>query len=323
MSGPDRIDAEAEIWWGRMHGDEARAYRSAFEAWRAADPLHQAAYAKLDATWDVAAGLGETDMGRNRTLEAMPRAMPWVTGPRLAIAASLALIIAVAIGLASAGGDNPVIAVAQATTIGQIKQVRLTDGSIVTLDTNSRLLVQFDEKERRLTLQQGRARFDVQPDPKRHFRVTAGGKIVTTDNASFDVQLQSKGLAVSTLRGSVEIKAAIAPIATAATADVPEGQTVRVVADGGAAPAVASDQGSDQWVNGMLVYHGTPLAAVLAETNRYTSHPITLADSSLGNLKVTGVFRPLPVDNLAASLAAALDLKVRKAPGGSLVLARR
>jgi transmembrane sensor len=64
------------------------------------------------------------------------------------------------------------------------------------------------------------------------------------------------------------------------------------------------------------------LSAVLEETNRYSSRRISLGEPSLGAAKVTGAFRPLPVDELAASLAAALQLRVLRDASGNLTLVR-
>ena len=72
----------------------------------------------------------------------------------------------------------------------------------------------------------------------------------------------------------------------------------------------------------MLVFHSTPLSDVLAETNRYSGKRIMLGDVSLGALRVTGTFRPVPIDALAASLAAALNLRTGAAPDGNIVLKR-
>lgn len=325
MSAPDReaVRREAERWWGVMHGPHSEESRDGFEAWRAADPQHAAEYAALERTWDTASGLGATEMGRNRTLAPAPQTLAWATGPRLAIAATVLLLIAIGIGFGGFGGSNPVIADAQATTIGQIKKLVLPDGTTVTLDTNSRLEVQFDDKVRRVKLTQGRARFDVKADPARSFVVAAAGKLVTVQDAGFDVQIIPQGLCLSAMRGTVDIKADVPEIATAATVRLDQGRTVRFDASGAATPSAPVEKGSEQWVDGMLVYHGAPLSAVLADTNRYAQKPILLGDPSLGDLKVTGVFRPLPVDQLAASLAAAFDLDVRKEPNGSLTLVRR
>src|SRR5690606_29474815 len=62
------------------------------------------------------------------------------------------------------------------TAIGDIKSLRLADGSQVTLNTDSTLHVAITAAERRIELDHGEAFFDVAQDPARPFVVRAGGK---------------------------------------------------------------------------------------------------------------------------------------------------
>lgn len=322
MSADARMQ-EAERWWSAMRGEDAERMREAFDAWHA-DPLNAAAYARHENTWGVAAGLGSTTIGRGRDLSRVKRSHSWATAPRLAAAAALLIAIVIGVAFFPFGGTGaPGMATAHATDIGEVRTLQLADGTTVTLDTDSRVEVSFDSKERRVKLLRGRARFDVRTEAGRGFVVEAGGKLVTARDADFDAELAPQGLSLSALRGALDVRAVVPAIATAAQLRVEPGQSVRFD-EGGAAQAQSPiAKGSEQWVAGMLVFHGTPLPAVLEQTNRYTRHPIRLGDGSLASLKVTGTFRPLPVEQLAESLAAAFNLEVRKGADGSLLLLRR
>jgi transmembrane sensor len=323
LSGGGDPHAQAARWWSRMHGPEADASRSAFEAWRRADSRNDAEYAALERTWELAAGLGSTELGRSRTMDRVPRRLPWATPPRIAVAtAALAAMVLLMFLWPGNSATRPVVAVAHATGVGEIKTFRLPDGSSVTLDTDSRLQVAFDGKVRKVKLEQGRARFDVVPDP-RTFLVEAGGTILSAQDAGFDVRATSRDLCLTTLRGLVDVRR------RPADPDTPElrlaaGQTIRLGASGAPlSPRAPAGKGSERWVSGMLVYQSAPLAAVLEETNRYSRRRIVLGEPVLGDLRVTGAFKPLPVEQLAASLAAAFDLEVRDDGQGPLILARR
>ena len=88
-------------------------------------------------------------------------------------------------------------------------------------------------------------------------------------------------------------------------------------------PRVAkASPGLQQWVSGMLDFDAVPLGDVLEQTNRYSARKIRLGDPSLLAERVTGGFRPLPVDELAAALAAAFSLRVERSPQGDLILRR-
>ncbi|HEY0623971.1 FecR family protein [Sphingomonas sp.] len=323
MPGGEDAREEATRWWGRMHGPHAEESRAEFERWRAADPRNAAEYAALERTWTLAEGLGATAVGRDRSLKPQPRPLAWATAPRLALAAAAMIVIALFVTLQP--GRNPnlsLVSVAHATSVGEIRTVKLPDGSSVTLDTDTRVEVAFDEKVRKVRLQRGRARFDIRPDPARPFLVEAGGKVVSAPEADFDVQAPPAGLSVVSLRGALEVRRT-GDMDAPADLRIQPGQAMRFAASGEPlAPAGPAGKGSDQWVSGMLVFHGAPLSAVLEETNRYASPGIALGEPSLGAVKVTGAFRPLPVDQLAASLAAALELRVRRDANGNLTLVR-
>lgn len=324
MPGSDDAREEATRWWGRMHGPHAEEARAEFEQWRAADPRNAAEYSALERTWTLAERLGSTELGRARTLKPRPRPLAWATTPRLALAAAAVIVLALFVTLQA--GRSPsfsLVAEAHATAIGEIRTVKLPDGSSVTLDTDTRLEVRFDDKVRKVRLERGRARFDVQPDPARTFLVEAGGKTVSAPNADFDAQIAPVGLTLASLEGTLEVRRA-ADSGSPVELRLPPGQTVRFAASG--APLAAAEpagKGSEQWVSGLMVFHGAPLSAVLDETNRYSRRRIVAGEPSLGALKVTGAFRPLPVDELAASLAAALQLRVQRDRSGNLMLVRR
>ncbi|AQR75086.1 FecR domain-containing protein [Sphingomonas sp. LM7] len=321
MPDGDGTREEATRWWGRMHGPHAEESRAEFERWRNADQRNAAEYAALERTWALAEGLGATAVGRARGLKAQPRSRAWVTAPRLALAAAAMVILALFVTLQP--GRNPslsFVAEAHATAVGEIRTVKLPDGSSVTLDTDTRVEVDFDDKVRKVRLERGRARFEARSDPVRPFLVEAGGKVVSTHDAGFDVEAAPAGLGIVSLHGGLEVRRqAGAPVELR----LQPGQSVHFAANGDPRSQVEpAGKGSEQWVSGMLVFHGAPLSAVLEETNRYSRPGIALGDPSLGAIKVTGAFRPLPADELAASLAAALKLRVARDPSGKLILAR-
>src|SRR5262249_45481738 len=48
------IESDAAQWLIRLEGDSSPQNRADFEAWLAADPRHQAAYIRLEKTWNRA-----------------------------------------------------------------------------------------------------------------------------------------------------------------------------------------------------------------------------------------------------------------------------
>jgi transmembrane sensor len=214
-----------------------------------------------------------------------------------------------------------------ATDVGQIRSVRLSDGSSVTLDTDTIVVSRISRSARRLTLLRGRARFDVAHDPSRPFVVAAGGASVAARGTLFDVSLApGHTVAVTLIRGVVDVEGP-----TQSSPLHPTGRrTARLLAGqqiafGKGAPAPGIQPASPAgvlWPDGLLTFEATPLSEAVAEANRYSHSHIRLALPALGSLQVSGVFRATAPRALAESLAAAFDLQVRADPGGDLVLDR-
>jgi len=213
------------------------------------------------------------------------------------------------------------------TAVGEIRTIRLADGSSVTLDTDTVVTTAFSSTKRRLNLLRGRARFDVAHDPSRPFVVWADGLTVTARGTLFDVALSPGHQAVVTLmRGVVDVQPARAPIFKSLTRRaairLTPGQRLAFDEPFSAPrlqPVLAVES---VWPNGRLVFQGDTLSDALAQANRYSRQRITLAEASLGQLQVSGAF---PIDKqpeLAASLGATFSLRVDQAPNGDLILAR-
>ncbi|HEX8300030.1 FecR family protein [Sphingomonas sp.] len=316
-------EPDAAEWWSRMQGPDAEQHRPAFEQWLAAAPANSEAYSRLERAWQASSGLGATEMGRNRSLERHRSPFFVLTGPRVAAIAAAAAAILLVVFLRP-GSESPApqpvqTAALMQTAIGEIRTLRLPDGSKMTLDTDSQVRVRYARDARRVELVRGRVRFEVRADPSRMFVVEAGDRLVSIPEGRFDTEIRPAGVCVSAWKGPIEIRGRGASYTQAAVFRMAPGHSMIFPAG---RPQTAAAPASEQWVAGMLVYKSVPLADVLAETNRYSKQHIVLSDRSLGQLRVTGTFRPVPVGALAASLAAAFELHLRPGADGNLILER-
>jgi transmembrane sensor len=64
------------------------------------------------------------------------------------------------------------------TDIGERRVVALPDGSRISMDSDTRVQVEYGKNARAITLDRGRSRFDVAHDTSRPFTVTAGHQTV-------------------------------------------------------------------------------------------------------------------------------------------------
>lgn len=317
-SAADKAETEAAAWLARLSQPAVTtdALRE-FRAWKA-EPANAKAYAHVEETWARAAGLAYDPDIRQLT-EATLAAHPprgqgrhrW-PGPALGLAA-----VAVIAGL---GGWMVLQNTGRyATSVGEQRLVVLEDGSRMRLNTDSAVRVRFSRGERRIELARGEAFFEVAHNPARPFIVAADGAQVRALGTKFDVRRDPQAVQVTLIEGRVRVDHDHHPAATL-TPD----QALTVTPDGVSAPRAADARATTSWTSGRLTFQGLPLAAAVAEVNRYTSHKVVLdGPPALAQRPVSGIFDIGDPDAFAAAAASLLDLSARPQADGSIRLAPR
>ena len=77
------------------------------------------------------------------------------------------------------------------TSVGEQKVLSLADGSVIHLNTDSLVLVDFSDSRRDIHLLRGEAHFEVAHDEKRPFIVKVDNNTVTAVGTAFNVQITS------------------------------------------------------------------------------------------------------------------------------------
>jgi transmembrane sensor len=336
-----QIQQEAATWFSRMRGPNADSYRAEFDAWLARGAQHLGAYNRAAEIWSMGKFLAETGMPEK---EPASDAAPFRTRHPVLIALSVCLACIVLasgwfilseLGHVSRSGatemadrgttrlDRPL---QLATMGGETRNVRLADGSTVTLQPNALLTVSFDTVRRGLQLKRGSARFEVAHEA-RPFVVAAGGGSVTARGTVFDVSISSDNrVTVKLLRGSVDvaIPAASRPAVRPAPVVRPlaPGESVDF-ADGRARPLPNPTTRSGSEPGATIDLDHSRLADLVATANRHSAVQIGLGDSELGNLRASGVLRVDDPERLAAYLASVFDLTVERPAPSRILLKRR
>ena len=326
---PD-VRAAAQQWLLRLQSRDCTAgEREAFERWRTADPMHDAAYRAVEGVWQRSAAIG-TDPALGDLLRQARRLPPersWLqrAAPKLAIAACLVLAVGIGFYYLQERPEN-VPEVEYATTTGQQRTIALDDGSHVVLDTNSGLQVQYGKRERRLTLLRGQADFQVHHDTSRPFVVHTAGGTVTATGTRFQVHVAVGVDTVTLLQGQV-IVAGDRQQGKAPQVTLQPGERVALKSGGRLGEPerlpeteLASAQG---WTEGMLVVREWPLARLVAEMNRYTDTPLRLGDPGLAALPMSGRFKASDQQSFLMSLEYSAPIRVDRTTPGEIVLRRK
>jgi len=175
--------------------------------------------------------------------------------------------------------------------IGELRVVRMADGTSIHINTRSRVAVRFTEDARSVRLIEGEALFDVGKDP-RPFEVRSGTARIRDIGTRFNVRLSNEAVDVAVLAGAVQVNAA-----KATAVALHPGETAHIETANGAAPVrtakapIAELEQRLSWTRGLLTFSEQPLYDVVAEVNRYNSQQLSVADPVTGNMRVGGSFR--------------------------------
>lgn len=310
QSGRDRIEAEAADWLAKL--DRGRADIGAFEAWRAGDPACAAAFAQLDAAWsrlDRAKALrGDGPIDPDLL------APPQLSSRRWMLRAASFGAIAV-LGAGSAVWLTSGRAYAE-TDIGERRAVRLPDGSLIELNTDSRASWRFTTDMREVSLERGEAALDVTHDTEaRPFVLKVAGRSLTLQQGTFNARLRRSGAEIVPIR--------IAEAASSADAFA-EGTAILVSTNAERieqlAPLAVDAAGA--WRRGEIIFDGQTMGEAVAEYNRYLTAKIEIADPTLAELRVGGRFTtPNPTAFIEAAHSA-FGISAVTRPDGGLVLVR-
>jgi len=92
-----------------------------------------------------------------------------------------------------------------ATNYGEINELKLDDGSLVTLNSHSAIDIDYKDKSREVILKHGEAFFDVAYQPQRPFIVKSGQSQIKVLGTAFSVDNQDDQITVTVVRGKVHV----------------------------------------------------------------------------------------------------------------------
>lgn len=346
MTGVFRNDAKArsaDEWFARRRLGLFKAKEQAqFEAWLAI-AQNEAVYRDLEEMSDDLSAVAAS--AEVRQMRAAALALAPVRRPAARtvwpIAASLLIAVAAAGAwtLTAIGEGEPMTTagteVVQApvvkryvTKVGERLNVRLEDGSLVTLNTNSVMEVAFTPRRRDVRLLQGQGMFQVAKNAERPFVVAAGDRRVTAVGTAFDVRIDAGRVRVVLAQGHVVVDP-IRPDGLARVlpalerVDLRPGEQLSKDVEGHASVSVADVDRALSWRQGQVVFRDDDLATAIREMNRYSSTQIVIEDPGVADLKISGVFGVSRPENFIAAVSAFYPLEARRRSEGVIVLAWR
>ncbi len=321
---------------GEMTPDEALALGE----WLQADPAHRTAYAEIRHAWGEAAAVrADPKVMAIREHWLATQAHRRRRSALRAMAAGLAALVMAGAGVGVwqwATGPRPLTDRTFETALGEQRELRLPDGSEVTLNTDTVLRTRADADKRLVYLEKGQAFFHVAKDAAHPFVVTADGRTITALGTAFDVRLDEGDFRVTLVEGKVRVEASAPQMASAA----PGPRQVKVQATEMVAGSQLIAPENEEWrltranvitetswTHGQLVFEDKPLSDVVAELNRYSPRKMVIADATLAHEPISGTFKVGDIDRFihavesygvarrGASTATTVELTAPRAAG--------
>ncbi|MCK9608609.1 MAG: FecR domain-containing protein [Methylomonas sp.] len=341
---PNLDDARKQLaieWLVRLRADDLTdAEMSSFAAWLAEDYRHSEAFAFAEDLFDEmvnAAGSAATSAvdclenhqtalsvtplqhvslapGQGPSRQLPPRHSRWGVG-----ALAIAAVWLFAVVLVMPENTHPLARLLSDyhTETGELRDIELTDGSHMLLNTNSAVSVAYDESKRKITLHHGQVRFTVAKDERRPFDVRMDDlqaralgtvfEVYRPDGDNVSVTVQQHAVKVDIGRDADGSSTGSAPVNTFT---LRVGQNLRYGYDG--KPPTVREVELEQataWQQQKLFISDRPLGELIAELNRYRVGRIFLSDAQLSELRVTGVFPLDRPDDILRAVADVLGLQ--------------
>lgn len=311
----DRMINAAAHWLTLLHDDlSTDADREAFNLWREADPLHALAVERMR---ELLGSLDELPPAPARVAlkQAFIRPGPTIAARGAQAVALLGVLMCGWIGL-----DNlPVWLADQRTGVGERRELVLSDGSHVQLNSDSALDVKFDGHQRVIELLAGELWVEVAKDAQRPFVVRTDQGTATALGTRYLVKRDVDGsTVVSVLESVVAAKPRVGE-----AVNVKAGEQT-VLRDGDVArPQAIGNASPDAWTRGLLKVDDRPLSEVLRELASYRHGLVRFDEQALQGLRVSGVFRLDDTDAALATLADNLPIDVERFTDWLVVVKRR
>ena len=294
---------DAAIAWQLTLDSSTALEREEFAKWHAAHEEHARAWRQLgmlDQRFSVAKGPARNALLQSR--EGIRRRVRKL-GSGLA-----SVVVIIGLGLFVSERYLPLDywLADQRTATGEQRTVRLSDGTLLNLNTHSAVDVRFDDERRLIVLQEGEILVETGHGDARPFIVETREGSMRALGTRFLVKREDDGTRLSVLQSAVAAHAQANPQELV----LREGQQVLLRSDGLGSIA-ALTPGADAWTRGMLMVDNARLGDLLHELGRYRRGHLGVA-LEVADLRITGSFPLHDTDKALSALLPTLPVQIER-----------
>jgi transmembrane sensor len=346
------IAEQAVEWWFTFRSGEVSASRRhEFERWAARSPERVAAYLRTtlvmkaamspSVRWPETTPEGLIDEAKRSLRDGVrvlhepsqasklnPRQYRSATRRWMVNATATAAALFAAIGVAwfvSASSQE------FSTGFGERRSILLSDGSQVSLNSESKIRVDLHRNLRKVSLEAGEALFRVTQDPSRPFEVDTGHAVIRDVGTEFNVNRSPKRTTITVVTGRIAVTEGSDAHArndgsvSGHPATVFLGAADQLVLVGSTWDTTQHDvnvRAAVSWTQSKVIFEHTPLSEAADEFNRYNRGRIEIENAQLQSREISGVFQTDNPRSFLAFLSRVPGVKVRETPDGTHVVTK-
>lgn len=298
---PDTKTLEAAAQWYVDLCDGDERVNEAHRHWLQSDPRHALAWARVERLQSTL-GRVTADIAR-----------PTLNASRMKRRATLKVLAI----LLSAGGVAGLglqvspwrnVMADYRTGTGERRQITLTDGSSLQLNTGTAVDVRFGNRLREIHLREGEILVQTAADAEqRPFIVHTAQGSIRSLGTRFTVRSEGEQSRVGVLQHAVEVRPLQAP---EQVTRVDAGQQLLFSRHSAAAPT-RLPLGSDAWTRDQLVVSDWRLTDFIQELSRYRPGYLG-CDSRAADLRISGAFQLHDSDSVLDNLSGTLPVRIRR-----------
>lgn len=211
------------------------------------------------------------------------------------------------------------------TKIGEHSTIRLPDSSILTLNTNSEVSVEYTLSQRNLVLKHGEIHVEVAHNKNRKFLVNAGDKTIEAVGTAFNVQhYNDVNIELLVTEGTVVVSQLLSNMGSKGIIDtlnqlisdeeevklaVTAGEKINLNISETVKPSNIKIEKIDNeiekklsWMEGKIVFKGETLQEAIEEISRYSPWELELSGEKIKQVKIIGRFQAGDIELLLATL---------------------
>ncbi len=334
------IEEQAGLWIAKMDRGLNADETQSLKAWLEEHPRQQEIFFETITLWDNMAAL-------NKLSSLFPQTTP-VTQKKSFFTPAIAACIVALLAITSVFLQQSIFTfketessshqqlaaiITHTTAVGESKTISLSDGSQLSLNTDSLAKVKFSPTSRVIILEKGEIHITVAHNPNRPLSVLANNKVIQAVGTAFNVfRLDNNQVALTVSDGKVLvaeqnddslIPSRLNQSDTNALA-VSVKQRVILGSDTEEVSTLTKRQLRTNlaWKEGRIIFKRETLEKAIQRVSRYTPVSFSFSDDTIRTIKIGGVYRTGDVDGLLLALDKSFGISHQKI-GNNILLRKK